>query len=64
MTYPERDNLIGRTGTLRTKDGWDVRVTILDAREVYGRLDVLVTDQEDELEHARWVNAERVRVQG
>lgn len=43
MTAREAKQLLGSTGSLATLDGLTVDVKILDVREVYGRVDFLVT---------------------
>lgn len=69
MTSREAANLIGRTGLLRIQiwdrdkeDVFTVPVTIQDAREVFGRVDVLVAPVGGQGE--RWVSAERVTMGG
>ena len=70
MTSVEIANLVGRTGTLTTRDsfGWffERKVRIEDAREVFGRIDVLVRTTLDinKAEGPRWVDASRVILEG
>ena len=66
MTAGELDKLRGMNATLRVSErsgatlGFPVKIT--DARESFGRLDVLVTPLDGEGE--AWVSAERVKVRG
>jgi hypothetical protein len=63
MTALEQQRLIGMQGLLRLQEGSGVirvRVTIKDAREAFGRLDVLVEPVDGE--GTTWVSAERVRM--
>lgn len=65
MTATERANLIGRRGTMtyeHSSGDLEFPVNILDAREAYGRLDVLVTPAEGSGQ--AWVSADRVKVRG
>ena len=66
----ELQALIGKQGTLTTKDGWFVPVVILDARTAYGRVDVQV-EQDGRVRPYRpeqgtpmvWVALDRVKVE-
>ena len=60
MTSSELAQLLGRTGTM-PHDGLTVAVRILDAREVFGRTDVLVESLPGV---SRWVDAARVTLEG
>lgn len=62
MTGRELVNLIGQQGTLRSLDGLSVAVQIVDARENFGRIDVLVSPTAGE--GTAWVSAGRVTVGG
>lgn len=59
MTASELASWVGADGTLDA-DGLKVAVRIIDARQVYGRLQFLVTPMHGE--GARWVDASRVMV--
>jgi hypothetical protein len=53
---------VGRTGTLRTREEkFKIKVRILDARRVYGRLEYLVTPEGGE--GKAWTAATRVRLE-
>ena len=62
MTATELASLIGQTGTLTTTEGFKVQVIILDARDMFGRTDVLVSppDATEENQY-RWVNLDRIQ---
>lgn len=57
MTTSESSKLIGQTATLSI-DGLCVRVTILDAREVFGRSDYQVSPVTGT--GTKWVSSDRV----
>jgi hypothetical protein len=60
-TYGEMAALIGRQGTLRVqREGFTVRVRILDVRVSYGRRDFLVEPVDGS--GRAWVQAKRVRL--
>ncbi len=62
MTSKEIHELLSKAATLHGKDGMDIAVRIVDAREAYGRLDVRVTPVAGSGEV--WVNADRVTING
>ena len=59
MTAREIADLLDKTATLST-EGLSVPVRIVDARENFGRMDVLVTPEGGSGQ--AWVSAERVKV--
>ena len=66
MTAADLAAYVGQHGILRVQTGSEsiaVPVTILDAREAYGRIDVRVvaTDGDDD-QPGTWVSADRVKV--
>lgn len=63
MTAKQASNYLGRTGhlTIKASDGAiQVKVTVLDAREVWGRLDLFVRGDGTS---AAWVQASRVTLE-
>ena len=68
MTASELQELVGMAGTLEisTTQGTDARliigVKVLDAREAWGRTDLLVTPEAGQGQ--AWVSADRVKVRG
>lgn len=58
MTTREAMELVGRTGRLRTAEGLAVMVKVEDAREVWGRRDLLVVPFAGT--GKAWVSAARV----
>ena len=62
MTSRELALLLDKEASIELLPGVTFKVTILDGRAAYGRLDVLVTPLDGEGE--AWVSAERVRVRG
>ena len=62
MTARELVDLIDKQATLTTQEGLEVVVHITDARELFARIDVLVTPAHGSGQ--AWVSAERVRVKG
>ena len=60
MTARELAAYVGRVVLLRAS-GLDVEVTVLDARRVFNRVDLLVTPVQGG--RSNWVSAERVRQQ-
>lgn len=55
--YKERESRIGRIGTVEL-DGLQVKVSVLDEKFAYGRIDAKVTPVEGSGE--RWVNLGRI----
>jgi len=60
MAAKDCSNLIDRSGLLVDADAWAVAVRIVDARRVFGRVDVLVTPTRGRGE--RWVSLDRIRL--
>lgn len=58
MTTAQLSHLIGRAGILRTAEGLGVAITIVDARETFGRTDVKVTPIAGD--SSAWVSRSRV----
>jgi hypothetical protein len=56
MTAAQAAQFLNKTGRLVTSDGWEVRVTVTDAKSVFGRTVFTVTDGK----HVANVNAERI----
>lgn len=59
MTAQELAAYVGKSATLES-EGVSIPVTIKDARESYGRIDVLVSPTQGEGE--TWVDVKRVRM--
>ena len=66
MTAADLAAYVGQHGILRVQTGsaaLDMPVVILDAREAYGRIDVLVsTDGQEDHAPNTWVSADRVKI--
>lgn len=66
MTPKDRESYIGQRATLPVpmRDGSELRVAvkIMDARDSFGRIDVLVSPENGSGE--AWVSADRVKVRG
>jgi len=62
MTAREIAELLDKEATLASHEGFSVRVRIVNAREVFGRIDVLVEPVAGE--GTAWVSADRVRIGG
>ena len=62
MTTREIAELLDKAATLESTEGLQVAVKILDARENFGRIDVLVTPEAGSGQ--AWVSAPRVKVRG
>jgi len=61
MTTSEAAKYLGRKGNLRVSKNLDMSIVVIDVREVYGRLDVLVGPSEERYGVGnQWVSEVRV----
>jgi hypothetical protein len=60
MTTADLARYLGQSGTLTTAEGLSVAVSIIDARNMFGRIDLLVTPEAGEGQ--AWVSEGRVTI--